>query len=289
MRALARAEAAADDASGSASAAANDGDATIGPIQTAAVSTDPAQVGQWTPKFDIPGIAVHAVMLHTGKILYFTGTTSGRALPARPGDRRRRKAVFPPKIPGGEDEPANIFCAGQSFLDDGTVIVMGGTVGRREGLKTIFLFDPVTETWRQGANMQHGRWYPTQVLLADGRTVVMDGLDERGEPHVNSADRELHARLDFVTLLSVRGQADHPPAGGLYPHMFQMPSGRVLVAGPKPSDSWFFRVSEIGAPVLGGRSRSGPPHVGQRRPAPRHAERLDTRRADRRSRPRLAA
>ena len=33
--------------------------------------------------------------------------------------------------------------------------------------------------------MRHGRWYPTQVLLADGRTVVMDGLDERGEPHVN--------------------------------------------------------------------------------------------------------
>ena len=94
--------------------------------------------------------------------------------------------MYPPKIPGGEDEPANIFCAGQSFLDDGTVLVMGGTVGRREGLKTIFTFDPITETWRQQANMRHGRWYPTQVLLADGRTVVIDGLDERGEPHVNN-------------------------------------------------------------------------------------------------------
>ena len=29
--------------------------------------------------------------------------------------------------------------------------------------------------------------------------------------------------------------------------LFQMPSGRVLVAGPEPSDSWFFRVSNIGA------------------------------------------
>ena len=220
--------------------------AATGPVQAAAVSTDPAQVGQWTPKFSIPGIAVHAVMLHTGKILYFTGTTSGRAFLLDPVTKTTR-AVYPPKVPGGEDEAANIFCAGQSILDDGTVVVMGGTVGRREGLNTIFLFDPVTETWRQGANMQHGRWYPTQVLLADGRTVVIDGLDERGEPHVNPQIESYNADLNFVTLLSVRGQADHPPSGGLYPHLFQMPSGRVLVAGPTPSDSWFFRVSNIGS------------------------------------------
>ncbi len=246
MRALANAHAAAAQGSPAAAAAANEEAATAGPIQAAAVSTDPAQVGQWTPKFSIPGVAVHAVMLHTGKVLYFTGTTSGRAFLLDPVAQTTR-AVYPPKVPGGEDEPANIFCAGQSFLDDGTVIVMGGTVGRREGLNTIFLFDPVTETWRQGANMRHGRWYPTQVLLADGRTIVMDGLDERGEPHVNAQIESYTPGLDFVTLLSVRGQADHPPAGGLYPHMFQMPSGRVLVAGPEPSDSWFLRVSNIGA------------------------------------------
>ncbi len=212
----------------------------------AAASTDPAEVGRWAPKFAISGVAVHAVMLRTGKVLYFTGTTSGRAFLLDPVTQTTR-AVYPPRVPGLEDEPANIFCAGQSFLDDGTVVVMGGTVGRREGMKTVFTFDPITETWTRRADMRHGRWYPTQVLLADGRTVVMDGLDERGEPNVNQQIESYNTNLDFNTLLSVRGQQDQPPQGGLYPHLFQMPSGRVLVAGPEPTDSWFFRLSGIGA------------------------------------------
>ncbi len=227
-------------ASGASASAAVDAPAA------AAVSTDPAQVGRWAPKFSIPGVAVHSVMLRTGKILYFTGTTSGRAFLLDPVTQTTR-AVYPPRVPGLEDEPANIFCAGQSFLDDGTVVVMGGTIDRREGMKTIFTFDPITETWTRRADMRHGRWYPTQVLLADGRTVVMDGLDETGEPNVNQQIESYTPNLDFVTLLSVRGQQDQPPTGGLYPHLFQMPSGRVLVAGPEPTDSWFFRLSGIGA------------------------------------------
>jgi galactose oxidase-like protein/Kelch motif protein len=218
-------------------------------MSAAAVSTDPAMVGRWTPKFGIPGVAVHAVMLHTGKVLYFTGTTQGRAYLLDPLTQTT-KAVFPPRIAEREDEPANIFCAGQSLLDDGTVLVMGGTIGRREGLDTIFTFDPVSETWKRQANMHHGRWYPTQVLLADGRTVVMDGLDETGEPNVNQ-QMESYTRLwddmDWVQLLLTRGQPGQPPTGGLYPHMFQMPSGRVLVAGPEPTDSWSFSLNSIGA------------------------------------------
>ena len=207
---------------------------------------DPAVVGRWTPKFGIPSVAVHAAMLRTGKVLYFTGTTQGHAYLLDPVTQTT-KAVFPPRVAELENEPANIFCAGQSFLDDGRVIVMGGTVARREGMKTIFTFDPITEKWTRQSDMHHGRWYPTQVLLADGRTVVLDGLDENGEPHVNPQIESYTPNFDFVTLLSIRGQPGQPPSGGLYPHTFVMPSGRVLVAGPEPTDSWFFTLSKIGA------------------------------------------
>ena len=94
--------------------------------------------------------------------------------------------------------------------------------------------------------MRPGRWYPTQVLLADGRTVVLDGLDERGEPNVNR-DRELHPNLDFVTLLSVRGHRASRRRAASTRTLFQMPSGRVLRRGPGADRHWFFRLSGIGA------------------------------------------
>src|SRR5262245_49012588 len=84
-----------------------------GPVRSAALTGGPEDIGRWLPKFATPGVALHAVMLRTGKVLYFTGTTSGRAFLLDPVAQTTR-AVYPPKVPGGEDEPANIFCAGQS-------------------------------------------------------------------------------------------------------------------------------------------------------------------------------
>jgi len=39
--------------------------------------------------------------------------------------------------------------------------------------------------------MNDGRWYPTQVLLADGRTVLMGGYGEAAPGHVMSTDVEV--------------------------------------------------------------------------------------------------
>lgn len=42
-----------------------------------------------------------------------------------------------------------------------------------------------------------------------------------------------------VSLLTTLGGTGKPPLGGLYPHMFAMPSGRTFVAGPFAVDTWF--------------------------------------------------
>ena len=184
-------------------------------------------------------------MLPTGKVLYFTGPTIARAYLLDPVTRTTER-VDPPSLPGQSD-PANIFCAGQSLLPDGRVLIVGGTVERRVGLNTIFTFNPFTKTWARGPNMRHGRWYPSQVLLGDERTAILDGLDERGEPFTNPDLEVYDATSGTVSLAAVRGTAGQPPTGGLYPHLFSMPSGRVLVAGPERRDSWFFELGQGGA------------------------------------------
>ena len=152
----------------------------------------------------------------------------------------------------GQLKPANIWCAGQSFTADGRLVVVGGNAafssdtGDFKGLNKVYTFDPFSEPWVEQPDMRHGRWYPSTVRLADGRMPILSGLDESGVYPTNfNTEVELFtpsAELDgrgTVALVGGRGGAGQPPSGGNYPHMFAMPSGRMLIAGPFPGDSWF--------------------------------------------------
>ena len=212
----------------------------------------PSADGAWAPPFSIPTVGIHSAVLPTGKVMWF-----GR--PQTAADKFQitiwdpatgvAKRVAPPLIDG---KPVNFFCGGQSFLADGRLLVTGGQIAGStdtttdSGLKTVYTFNPFNETWTRQPDMAEGRWYPTQVLLPDGRTVIMAGKDSSGRigaPHNNDIEvftpsSDLDG-VGTVTLLGERGVAGGPPIGGLYPHLFTMPSGRTLVAAPRPEDSWF--------------------------------------------------
>lgn len=98
--------------------------------------------------------------------------------------------------------------------------------------------------------MRHGRWYPSGVRLADGRIPIVSGLDETGDPSTNNMNEEVElftppAARGGQGSLSLLGSTDYtpskglPPTGETYPHMFAMPSGRALVAGPDKTQTWF--------------------------------------------------
>ena len=178
-----------------------------------------------------------------------------RASLALESGHRNTKRVDPPlwRDPGdGQLKPANIWCAGQTFTADGRLVVFGGNMRFSEGtvdykgLNKVYTFNPFNESWTEQPDMRHGRWYPTGVRLADGRIVVMSGLDESGAGFQRDPDIEMFTpSADMngrgtVSLLGTLGGTGKPPVGGLYPHMFAMPSGRVMVAGPFPEDTWFF-------------------------------------------------
>lgn len=242
-------------------------DPPAGPPAAALAPGDPAdRVGRWTQApFDLPLMAINAVMLHTGKVLLFSyprrdfaNVNYGAATlwdPRLGTGASAFKQVDPPIDPA-TGRPANVFCAGQVHLADGRILVAGGnkayetsTNPKYAGLERLYTFDPVSETWNEEPRMRQGRWYPTLLRMADGRVPIISGLDERQTGAVNR-DMELFTppatagtdgSLALVGGQNALGSAGRPPAPGLYPHMFWMRSGRGLVTGPNTGDSWFFR------------------------------------------------
>jgi hypothetical protein len=234
------------------------------------------RTGRWPDggEFDIRAadgtttFATHAVMLPTGKVLWYSIPSH----PDRPlGPRHLAVAVLwdpskgtgpdsfkrvNPPIDPATGQPVNIWCSGQSLLEDGRVLVTGGNLmytvespgGKFAGLNHVYTFDPFSERWKRQPNMRHGRWYPTNLRLPDGRTFIMGGLDERGygdkdediELFTPSRSRSGRGRLSLLGGSGVLGDPGRPPVGDYYPHLFWMPSGHGLVAGPWTTDTWSF-------------------------------------------------
>lgn len=211
-----------------------------------AVTGAPDQVGQWAPSFPMPVMGIHAVLLPTGKVLFFsyrtpkkntsaTSTNGGVAYLWNPADGTGKRV----------DPPNNIWCGGQALLADGRVLVVGGTLNYAssplyvKGLNQAYIFNPYNETWIRQPDMRHGRWYPTLTTLADGRVVITNGLTEVGDQKVNYEIEIFTPSADFNGVGTV-AYAGNYTAGGLYPHQFLMPNGQMLLAGPGRTNSSMF-------------------------------------------------
>lgn len=46
------------------------------------------------------------------------------------------------------------------------------------GLQTVRLFDPATQTYQVVGEMERGRWYPTVNVLADGDLLIVGGMQQ---------------------------------------------------------------------------------------------------------------
>ncbi|HWT23424.1 MAG TPA: Ig-like domain-containing protein, partial [Solirubrobacteraceae bacterium] len=245
-----------------------------------AVVGPPDQIGAWDgpprvitrsggPTESMP--AIHAVTLPTGKVLMF-GPPLGVNRPRNPRANESVAVLFDPATRTFEDVPppidprtglrANIYCGGASLMADGRVLVTGGYLDFDEtrpnyvnnrGLNHTWVFDPWAKAWTRTENLgggndtssiAGGRWYPSQLLMPDGRSAIFGGITETGTALNYNVEVYDPRKPGGDALDTLSGRVTGVGAGGtdefFYSHVFWMPSGRGYVVGPARWNSFFF-------------------------------------------------
>lgn len=260
-------------------------------VPNAVTGGTPAQVGRWgSDYFPLPNYAIHAVMLPTGKVLFW-------GYPPEPIEGGQRPnggeaALWDPSLGTGADsltevdppliDPdgpgplseirAPLYCSGQTLLPSGAVLAAGGNLVwpsadpqdpyvNYAGADIVYTFDPYEERWIAQARMAGGRWYPSQVRLADGRTAILGGFSAAppGGTYTDSVEIfQPPSAPGGIGLLSAAGGGPQFLTA-LYPHLSTLPNGRVLLSGPAEGDYAFIDFPAGGAASI--EDLPGPPDL----------------------------
>jgi hypothetical protein len=175
-------------------------------------STDPAVIGKWelqqggTTTIDNSWsnepLPIHLSLLPNGKLLFWGrdkrqlfNPSSGQFewfddygyTTARVWDPFYKTFTNVDLGSINDHSKTNLFCSGHSFLPDGRLLVTGGhrvaeEFGHPEfpfaeslGSANTNIFDYKTNQWSLGPVMNNGRWYPFNVTLGNGETLIVSG------------------------------------------------------------------------------------------------------------------
>jgi len=176
--------------------------------------SDPSLIGAWSAVQTWPIVSVHASLLPTGKVIFYSFSDDARLWDPSTGS-----------IVAAAPAGFNIFCTGLTLLADGKLFLAGGHIANNVGLNYASIYDPQANTWARQPDMNAGRWYPTTTTLADGSVLVVSGdvdttvgVNRLPQVWTNGTWRDLST-----------AQISLP----LYPFLFLAPDGRVFSAGPE--------------------------------------------------------
>jgi hypothetical protein len=113
-----------------------------------------------------------------------------------------------------------------TVLADGRVLLTGGSALRQDQTfrrRSAELYDPATGAFTATDSMAFRRQFHTATLLADGRVLIVGGLDQNNEP-VLTAELYDPATGTFSTAGTVTTFRDRHAA-------VRLPDGRVLITG----------------------------------------------------------
>jgi hypothetical protein len=166
--------------------------------------------GQWSAPFSWPIVALHATLLHNGKVLSWGKYGAPYLWNPATGDFTALS------------NPYWIFCAGHSLLPDGRVLAAGGHISDNHGLPDAATYNPANGAWTKLPPMKFGRWYPTNTTLANGEVLVMAGQNQAGN-HVTTAEVWTGTKWRQLTGAKLRLP--------FYPRAWAAPNGKVFYAG----------------------------------------------------------
>ena len=168
-------------------------------------------------------LAVHAALLHTGDVMFFSGSSNNPANLAA-HDFRTRVWHYPQARLSAPATPIDLFCCGHALLADGRLLAAGGTeqYDPFHGLHDAVVFNPATLTWTAVAPMAGGRWYPSLLTLADGRVLALAGLG--GDGNLNVVPEAYTDGAGWAALAS-------PGPWPMYAHQVLLADGRVFYTG----------------------------------------------------------
>ncbi|MEV5430040.1 galactose oxidase-like domain-containing protein [Streptomyces sp. NPDC052701] len=181
-----------------------------------------------------PVRAMHAVVLHNGKVLLIAGSGNDESMFAA---GTFTSAVYDPADGSYEviPTPKDMFCAGHVQLQDGRVLVMSGNKGYPtadgrvgyQGYRDSYVFDPETGTYTRTGDMNDGHWYPSATVLGNGDVISFGGLREDSTGSV-TADLWSEAEQRWLPTGRVNQTWSF---WGLYPSMILMQDGRLFYSG----------------------------------------------------------
>ncbi|MEX5632504.1 galactose oxidase-like domain-containing protein [Parafrankia sp. FMc2] len=197
-----------------------------------------SEFGRWDIIADSGSRSVHAALLRTGKVLLIAGSGNDQAA----FDAKRFETLLWDPVANTFEKvptPWDVFCAGQAFLPNGNLLIAGGTRAYEvlaqdspdgekkeyQGLRDSYVFNPETERYEKTGDLNHARWYPTLVTLANGAVVAVSGLDENGaiDPgNTESFDQATQSWINHPNLYK-----EFPT----YPSLLLAADGRLFFSG----------------------------------------------------------
>ena len=214
-------------------------------VSTAQVSTNPAVVGEWGPTIGFPLVPVAAALLPNNEMLVWSADQALAYGASNPDDWTQTAILNLTTGAVSEDTVTNtdhnMFCPGIAILPNGDIMVTGGL-----GDQQTSIYDPKTNLWSAGPQMNIGRGYQGMTLLSNGQAFTLGGSwsGGLGTPPDGKLAEEWSPTGSWRELTNVPATPMYTAdAQGVYRAdnegwFIATSGGKVLQAGPSKQMNW---------------------------------------------------